>query len=524
MTPAPTLLQEAQDPNTSAKRLREVYDAGRNSEAAAAIAAHPNASPYLLEKLSLYFPEAILANPALAHHLQRDRGWPQQFELSHALRLLRFENIPKELLQAFAVRPQIAESARLHVGLTGEAGPDWENEAREALWAVSGEPHMAQSFPVRLLFLDLVPDWLLEPLAAYGDACVRRAVARHPRLPAGLLTPLRRAGSTSDLGGFAPPDLSLPVDVLVRLARGGYWAKRLAARHPKTPPAVLEQLANKGTVQLHWDIYGISYRDLHRDLVRNSNTPSALRELLAVEYDEEFRRASARDPETPPLALSALALNEVRDVRWMAARNPSTPIEALEVLAEDTDARVRQGVGRNTAAPPALLALLAADPVRWVRLAAARHPQTPVHVLSVLAKDEDDEVRASVARRSQTTRPATRPPKLLTPVPVPRPKQFNAPADPEARAKALRDAEDRHGPLAKIAALACPDTSPQYLAQGARDEFWPFRLAVARNPAAFLLSLAMPGADADLQTLSRDGNRLVRAAARDALQKMKGNL
>ncbi len=524
-----TLLQEAQNPRTSTARLREVYReayrASSHADVAEAVAAHPNATPYLLERLTGECPRAVLRNPALPLVFQRDPKWPQGYQRDVALTLMRFENVPLPLLYAFAEKPDmVGSSARQHIGLAGEAGPDWEADAREALWELSG---LEEEFPASLLPLDMVPDWLLESLAGHKDARVRRAAARHPRTPPDVLTLLRRAGSTSDLGGLAPPDLSLPAPLLTWLARGGSWARRVAARHPNTPPEILEWLADHRlgrTKQEKKD------KTLCRYLMQNPAMPAARLAALAAEFDAEFRRTSARDPETPPLVLAALSIDEARDVRWMAARNPNTPREALEVLAGDTDARVRQGVGRNTAAFPALLARLAADPVRWVRLAAARHPQTPSSILEWLAEDDDEEVRQSVARRTQSAPPAPRPPKPPRSVPeaVPKqavPKQAVPPADPDARLKALGLAIQsgglRGGLLTHLVALACPDTPLPVLLAGAADPRWPRRLAVARNPAAFLLSLGMPGTDADLHALAHDGNRLVRAAAREALQKME---
>ncbi len=525
MTTDRTPQQEAQDPRTSAARLgeiwRELYNIGRIPEVAEAMAVHPNTPPNLLAMLANVHSKAVLRNPALPLILQKDAKWAQSLQPDATLKLLRFENVPAPLLSAFAERPgPVGDAARRHVGLAGEAGPGWEAELREVLWEISEQRGMQAGLLVRLLTLDLMPSWLLEPLAAHDDARVRRAVARSPHTPAGLLTPLRRAGSTSDLGGLAPPDVSLPVPVLERLARGGgVWAKRLAALHPNTPSAVLEALADHQKTQPRYD----KDETLCRYLVQNPNTPSALRAAMAVEFETDFRRASARDPNTPPIALTALSTNEVRDVRWMTARNPNTPVEALEVLAGDTDARVRQGVGRNSAAPPGLLARLAADPVRWVRLAAARHPQASPHVLERLAEDSDEEVRQSVARRASSAPSAPHPPKPFRSSPEVSVKQAPPLADPAERVQALNEAAQignmRGGLSVTLAALACPDTPLPFLLKGATDTRWTCRLAVARNPAAFLLALERPGTEADLHSLARDGNCLVRAAAQEALRK-----
>ena len=270
-----TTLQEAQNPNTLPRRLREIVGREWNSEAGRAVAAHPNAPPDLLARLAPWYPEAVLGNPALPLVMLEDPSWAAKLQPKVALALLRFESVPAGLLHTLTDKPgALGQAARLHVGVAGECGPDWEDEARRALWEASGLREQSglpgrndreKPFPVRLLSLGLVADWLTEPLAAHEDARVRRAVARSPQTPRDVLTLLRRAGSTSDLGGLAPPDLTLPGSVLDRMAWGGPWAKRLAARHPNTPPDVLTRLAQDDD------------ETLRRHLVRNSAVPAPLR-------------------------------------------------------------------------------------------------------------------------------------------------------------------------------------------------------------------------------------------------------
>lgn len=514
-----TLLQEAEDPRTLPRRLHEVVNLSRGDEVRPAVAVHPNAPPALLGMLARWHPEAVLRNPALPLVLLEDPRWADKLLPETALTMLRAEDVPAFLLSTFAGRPgPVGQAARLHIGLTGECGPDWEGEAREALWEAAGlsekeesrkeESRKEEPFPARLLSLDLVAAWLVGPLAAHGNASVRRAVARSPQAPQDLLTLLRRAGSTSDLGGPAPPDPALPASDLERLARGGPWAKLLAARHPNTPPVVLEGLAGGGD------------ETLARHLVRNPATPAALRESLAVSLGPVFRRASARDPETPPAALARLAADATRDVRWMAAWNPHTPPDALAALAGDADARVRQGVGRNAAAPAALLAALAGDTARWVRLAAARHPDTPPAALADLAEDADEEVRQSVARRDTLRRPRPPAPVRETDPPPARIRVAPRVVDAQEAGQALGEAAASGGGLAKAAVLANPDVSPGFLTSGVAELFWPCRLAVARNPAISLLALESPEAGDALALLARDGNRLVRAA-RAAIQRVE---
>ena len=445
MTSGRTLLQEAEDPRTLPGRLEEIVGLSRGKEVAEVrevVAAHPNVPPDLLRRIATWHPEAVLRNPALPLVLLEDPGWAGDIERRAALRLSSFEDVPVLLLSALAAQPgQVGQAARLHVGLAGECGADWEDEAGEALWEAAALPgggaHESpwgtvglmdekETFPARLVSLGLVAPWLLGVLTTHDDPAVRRAVAHSPHAPRDLLALLRRAGSTSDLGGPAPPDPALPASDLTWLARGGPWAKWLAARHPNTPPAVLEALGRE-----HGEV-------LAGPLFRNPSAPAALRESLAVSHGPAFRRAWARHPETPPAALAELA------------------------------------------------------------------------------GDADEEVRQSAARRDLRPRPS-----------APSPARADAPPPAHVLpAPSLRDKRDAMEGLeeaagrswaARTAKLANPDVPARHLVESLARDFWPCRLAVARNPAVLLLALEEPEAGDALARLARDGNRLVRAAARAAL-------
>ncbi|WP_165863887.1 hypothetical protein [Capsulimonas corticalis] len=504
-------LQEAQDPQTPAHRLRELAAKQRSSAVARAVAENPNSPPDLLAALCHRIPEAVLNNPALPLVLLENPAWTKRLAPEAALQMLKFETAPADLLHMLARQPGlVGHTARLHVGIAGECGPNWESEAREALWESSGLPGRDGNFPVRLLELDLVAGWLAEPLAAHWDSKVRRATARSPHTPREVLQPLRRAGGSHDLNSVVPADPAMPSPALERLARGGSWAKRLAARHPNTPIAVLEKLASEDNEAIRWS------------LVKNPSTPTHLIAGLTTKLGDNFRRGCARDPETPPASLEIFASDAVRDVRWMAARNPHTPPSALSALTRDVDARVRQGVGRNASASAELLALLAGDSGRWVRLAAARHRNTPADALAALAADEDEEVRQSVARRDlPPAHPPTpsmkkAPPALLSN--APRAKPARTAAHPVEVTQLLHSAWSRGEWLEKAVALSCPNVDPKDILEGAIDPLWTCRIAVARNPALLLFALERPELSDLAHRLARDGNRLVRAAARASLE------
>src|SRR5207244_4122591 len=102
----------------------------------------------------------------------------------------------------------------------------------------------------------------------------------NPHLPRETLNVLRRAGSTSDLSGFGVCDLTLPPEVLARLARGGEWARRLAARHPGTPADALRTLA------------GDSLLFIRQEVARHPSTPSDVLHLLLEDERAEVREVA----------------------------------------------------------------------------------------------------------------------------------------------------------------------------------------------------------------------------------------
>jgi hypothetical protein len=263
------------------------------------------------------------------------------------------------------------------------------------------------------------PD-LLASLAEHGSHRVRAEVGRHPSYPAAHRALLERAGSTPDLAGFGRPDPTLPAAELARLARGGVWARRLAARHPATAPADLAGL--------------LADEDLlvRRGAARNPGAPAEALALLrraggAVELDgfadqagegpplaagelaalaaggPWARRLVARHPACPPGLLAVLVDEPDPRVRAAVAAHPAAPPAALEALSGDPSAAVRWAVVRHPAAPPEALRRFARDPLAPLRAAAAAHPAAPADALAGLGLDLDEDVREAASGRAWST-------------------------------------------------------------------------------------------------------------------------
>ncbi len=254
------------------------------------------------------------------------------------------------------------------------------------------------------------PPGLLARLAEHGGHWVRMAVARHPAYPEAHRTVLRRAGADADLAGLATPDLTLELSELSRLAAGGVWARRLAARHPAAAAADLARLATdgdlvvRGEVARHPSLPTETMALLRRagsspDLDGFAEPPAGAAPLAPEELESLAasgpwgRRLAARHPAAAPALLAALAGDSDPWVRAEVAAHPRAPAAAHEELAGDASDRVRWAVARHPDAPPAALRRLGRDPLAPIRCAVAEHPSAPADLLAALRLDLDEDVR-----------------------------------------------------------------------------------------------------------------------------------
>ena len=396
------LINQASDPTTSPERLRSFYLPDRFEAVLQALAGNPNTPSEVLLRLIETHPNEFLQNPVLPLLSLEDPDFAKKIPQQTALHLLRVEAIPVWLLDEFAKGEKlVARAARLHVGLAGEASEEWPAEVEGVIktsvdaaslrMAEYTSPYTSSSGrddspgTVSLDMIPTLPAWFIEPVI------IGVVEGRHPFWSCALASSseaarttshrMRRAGSSNALTSYASPDLDISVGELELLARGGVWARTLAARHPNTPPDVLLQLAQDGF-----------------PVEENPNAPAALLQLVAEKENSRF--AVARHPNTEAETLRRLANDKQNNVQVSVARHPNTPPEILSRFASDDDSFVRGGVARNSAASPELLTILAADAHAAVRFDVARHLQAPLDALRLLATDNDCEVLDALLRRS----------------------------------------------------------------------------------------------------------------------------
>lgn len=464
------------------------------------------------------------------------------------------------------VRGGVAQNPKTPINVLETLALDAHNEVRKL---VASNPHASGAMLERLGADDHwtvrqavaahanTPDAILAVLARDTDRDVRQAVTDRPELPEMVLETLFAGWfetlevATTGLNALYRRalrlDPRLPQDLLEALSGGDDWARLLAAKHPRSPQGTLEKLAGDDDwrvrqavaqnpnapegvlVRLLEDhdadvrtaiashpraapgalekLAGDAHTGVRTAVLAREDAPQSALETLAGDEEEELRtraqshprvsrevteryaRAESLDASLPPDALEALSLAGAW-ARGLAARHPNTPQSALERLGMDERWAVRQAIAGNPNAGPALLERLASDSDLDVRRAVAGHPNTPQGALEALLNDAEDGVRRAALG--------------------------NAGLEPELRASRRRRVIERSTSakegLNRAIGLSHPGTPQSELVKSRHlcSLEWLERLALALNP-----KLPMDG----LEKLSRDGNRIVRALARQRLER-----
>ncbi len=462
---------------------------------------------------------------------------------------------------------EVSNAAQLHVTLAGEMTSGWHEAALKAIKTTdfTFSPYLNTEFKPeqcieQLEKRGLVPKFVIEQLAKHEHKSIRQLIARNPNLPVNLLEQLAQDGDKEVRRNVAA-NPKTPVPFLERLAQDGdKEVRRNVAANPKTSAQFLEQLALDGDKEVRRDLAknpNIPIQLLEKlardsdDAVRecvasNRNTPDWLLKRLARDDDDFVRQSVASNPKTPVRFLKHLVWDDFDFTRWAVASNPSTPVQFLEQLARDSDRSFRGYVAQNPNIPIQLLEQLAQDSDPEVRMSVAQNPKTPIWLLEELARDEAYFVRAFVASNSNTpvglleqwaqdddssfhayvARNSNTPVRLL--------EQLARHEDcvrrfilqnPRTPVKLfleliLKFYTHSFTPsvirflvvspcLVRFLVLLYPQAPAQALADNFRSLAWLERYAIAQNSNTPLSTL---------QALAKDGNRIVRAAARANLQ------
>ena len=131
---------------------------------------------------------------------------------------------------------------------------------------------------------------------------------------------------------------------------------------------------------------------------RSTNLPLENLEKYAQNKDRVIRQCLASNPNLPLHLIKKLAIDKNKIVRKNIAENPRTPITILEQLAHDLNLKVRKSVAKNINTPLVILKQLAKDPILKVRRAVANNPNCTEDILTTIFKNLADFKRPSLSR------------------------------------------------------------------------------------------------------------------------------
>ncbi|AFY55296.1 Leucine rich repeat protein [Rivularia sp. PCC 7116] len=393
----------------------------------------------------------------------------------------------------------------------------------------------------------------LEQLATdNNDAWISKIIAAHPNNPAtnsfdGQKTTIHDYINTARAQGIPimPAYAVYDPNLLTAMAESSnYDTRQRVAQHPNTPIRVLEQLVDKENNSI--------LETALSNLSRNSKTPDSTLQCLAQTSDLKVCTAVARHRNTSSKTLVQLAKHHRWEVRTIVAKNLKTPLEALIQLIQDKHATVReaainnpyapssileelsilknpntsgqtlnqlanskcvitrQGVARHPNTDKNLLKQLAEDKISMVRLGVAENPHTPSSLLELLAIDKDNQIVVAVASHPNTSLNILEQLAILG-KPDNQIKQAAAKAlinrFPDKLGKNLADCITSFTPIfTRLLVFLNPSTPSEILAQNIYSSSWLERYAIAQNPNTPTEIRA---------ALARDGNRVVRAAAKN---------
>ncbi|MEZ0277325.1 MAG: hypothetical protein ACAH88_20610, partial [Roseimicrobium sp.] len=298
--------------------------------------------------------------------LMEDPNFPAKLPVIALREILKMEEPPREFLVPLLRHPneEIREAARLHrtsktsrhTSIQGEETPSFGLQLR-------GGAALAE-----VVTLGLAPTWLLLSALESSEIGLRMRAAKCV-LEQGTEGPLHGrmqllmdAGADSQLRFLGKGRRDMEPENLALLAGGGPFARRLAARHARTPA-------------------------------------DSLMKLAGVHGEFMVRCCAAKNPSTPVPTLISLAGNNDWRIRQAVAKNRQCPASLLDQLSADPAMEVRAAVAGNATTSSATLARLGVDVEPEVRVMVARHPAAEESMLHLLKKDADDEVRRTLAKR-----------------------------------------------------------------------------------------------------------------------------
>jgi len=564
----------ANNPNASPELLTKLADSEEDF-IRKNVAANPNTPKEVLWKLGEEFPEEVLENavfpllllenPNLLEEIPQKTmasflkcptvpisfmEWAIALEWTQklCLELARNSQTPHPILEILARSPNkaVAVEVQLMVKYVGEIEKDWQGELRRLTNRInvfSGEQldrwqDIADSYFFHILAaIGIVPEFAFESLARHEAIEFRCLIASIASLPPHLLKKLGR-DSDSQVRATVGKNPSASPELLQLLAVDESLEVRAAvAENPNAPAYLLEGAFQKPGFSKKPGFSTLAPEVLLA-VASNSNTPKAILEKLALENDPNLKISLAGNANTPVEILERLEQEGEDAVRDRLAGNPSTPKHLLEKFAGSKRERSREILASNPQLPESAIQQLVEDKNYKVRRAIAANERAPFELTLKFWRDSKFYKIPSGAAANALGKgffkfmssDSQNVFNCFASLPKHSPKQCSdffadfTKATKKIVSRYLKEKPEglpilleliidkpRGRELARTIAFWHPQMPAKVLAENGRSLLWLERCAIAQNPNTPIETL---------QLLAADGNRIVRAAAKENLERM----
>lgn len=331
-----TLLE---DPNLSEIHLEHLLERAGTLNLTEEVLRHPNFTDRLKHRVT--YESNLRFQLTLAVQCFENPG-----KASIALLVILFENAPIRVLQQILMTRGMKKMSLDDLFTPDRAQLQYRVAKTIALeqWSYEHFPehlaaHLAQNqasnLKIRILIqrtlvVRYLEDPLLETLSCNPYGKVRGAIAKLAGLPEEMLFRLAEDDSNIVQNNLVK-NSNIEEEILAKMSQSTRYSLRvleMVARHPNTPIATLQELAQQPQLRQH--------------IARNPSTPIETLKVLAE--SEECDIALTQNPTIPndlvqPI-LAKLAIDPRYTVRKLVARHPQTPQTLLAQLAQDPETKV----------------------------------------------------------------------------------------------------------------------------------------------------------------------------------------
>lgn len=489
-----------------------------------AMAKNPRTPPKILEKLAFNEDRRIRENVArnkntsasiLDKLTENGHTGKHYYGLSYDL-VVQNRNTSTNTLKKLAVFPQFKRFVAKH-----------ENTSTEILEQLS--KHKSSQVRQAVSRNKNTSIKTLKRLATARDGMVCMAVMENKNTPRYLSESISRQFATHEdikIRQIIAKNENTPIEVLERLKTDDNFKVRArVAQNKKSSVLILKLLANDKDNRVRAEVVNnkntpndlleqlISDRDcwVRNSFIYNNNIPSIILEEFISSPDYNTRQLIAKNPNLPLNILEQLVLDSYSSVRKTLAKNPNLPLSILEQLAIDSNPMVRVSLAENPNLPVKIIEQLATNSFIYVRKTLAKQPNLPVKIIEQFAIDSDSDVRKNLASNHRTSI------NILKMLATDKDNSVchsvveNSKCSFEIKETIFKNfAQSEKPSYCRLILFLSEYVESFILAEHSNSISWLERYAIAQNPKT---------PKDNLKQLAQDGNRIVRATAKESLQK-----